>query len=656
MADQTVGPVQVSVVTGEAARRFADKPVMVTVSDPAGFLGRSARLRLHRAGRVPTVLQRSMVIDQTGSFIGWMPDDLDGIILEAVLPREAERRPGLSEPAIDPSTVKIRALSTTEAVLRVILRRPSMARTLLRLLAAGNIKGATFRFLRQFEALSAPSYRDWLAVRAELEDGKPLAISDLADASAPVVLVSILGEERGRGASHESLKHQTYRANRLVEPEDVQADLAYSPEKGERLWLRLPAGVTLSPSALQWMVDCLIHHPQAAGVYCDEDAVSHPGGQAVPLFKPAWNPPLVESGWLPVDCMLLRTACLPDKVDLRQLEPQALVIEASHAGEILHLPRVLVHRLGPRPAVLPSRPLQRTGAAIPPVTVIIPTRDRADLLSACLDGLLERTDRGELDIIVVDNDSKEDATRILLDRIEAEGHVRRLAMPGAFNFSRACNLGVAAARHERILLLNNDVEPLDRLWLGEMNAELDDPQVGAVGALLLYPDGYVQHGGVTLGAGSIARHSFHFHDLDGGEDHGLLSQRRHVSAVTAACLLTRKSHWVAVSGMDEAKLPVAFNDVDYCLKLRALDLDIVWTPHARLVHRESVSRGRDDTEEKRLRFAGEEKVMFQRWHAVIGNDPSYNPNCSLSAGDFSLEAVPRDLSARGAKIPKSLIP
>jgi len=656
MADQTVGPAQVSVVTGEAARRLADKPVMVTVSDPAGFLGRSARLRLHRAGRVPAVLQRSMVIDQTGFFIGWMPDDLDGIILEAVPSDDAERQTSRSEPAIDPPRVEIRALSTAEAVARVILRRPSMARTLLRLLAARNIKGATFRFLRQFEALSAPSYRDWRAVRAQMEDDHPPAIANLTDAPTPLVLVSILGEGRGREASHESLKHQTYRANRLVEPEDVQTDLAHSLETGERFWMRLPAGVTLAPSALQWMVDCLIRHPQATGVYCDEDTVSRSGGKATPLFKPAWNLPLVESGWLPVDCILLRATCLPDKVDLRQLEPQALAIEASQAGDILHLPRILMHRPAPRAATLPSHPLQRLGGSIPPVTVIIPTRDRADLLSACLEGLLERTDRGALDIIVIDNDSKEDATRILLDRIEAEGHVRRLAMPGAFNFSRACNLGVAAARHERILLLNNDVEPLDRLWLGEMNAELDDPKVGAVGALLLYPDGYVQHGGVTLGAGSIARHSFHFHDLDGGEDQGLLAQRRHVSAVTAACLLTRKSHWLAVSGMDEAKLPVAFNDVDYCLKLRALDLDIVWTPHARLVHRESVSRGRDDTEEKRQRFAGEERVMFERWQAVIGNDPSYNPNCSLSAADFSLEAVPRDLSPRSARLPGSRIP
>ncbi|MGV1770426.1 glycosyltransferase family 2 protein [Agrobacterium vitis] len=629
---------QVCAAQGPAARHLADKPVMISVHDPDGCLGPSPRLLLHRPGRVPAILKRSLIVKNSGRFLGWMPDDLDSI---AVVATPAKDRVN----AVRQPTVTIRTLSIAEAVLRVLIRWPHTARTLLRLLAARNVKGATFRFLRHFETLSSPRYQDWLRLRDEVD--RPPAISS---SSAPLVLVSVMGAGEGRSVTRKSLDRQTYRQVEFVDLEGLAGDLASRATEKDLFWLLVPAGVTLSPLALQWMADCLIQNPQAVGVYCDEDQTTRKGEPAVPLFKPAWNLPLVQTSWLPMDCVLLRPARLPQPVDFTSFDANQLVIQAAAVGDILHLPRVLVHRSSPRPALTLSRPLLRPGSSRPPVTVIIPTRDRADLLSACLDGLLGRTDHGELDIIVIDNDSKEDATRILLDRIEAEGHVRRLPMPGTFNFSRACNLGVDQARHDRILLLNNDVEPLERDWLGEMNAELDDPQVGAVGALLLYPDGFVQHAGVTLGAGSIARHSFHFHDPDGGEDHGLLAQRRHVSAVTAACLLTRKSHWLQVGGMDEANLPVAFNDVDYCLKLRRAGLDIVWTPHARLVHRESVSRGRDDTVEKRLRFAGEEKVMFERWSDVIDNDPCYNPNCSLSAGDFVLEAAPRDLSARSGRI------
>lgn len=638
----STGLAQVCAAQGPAARHLADKPVMISVDDPDGCLGPSPRILLHRPGRVPAILKRSLIVNKAGRFLGWMPDDLDAITLvgTVMVPQAKEGAAAGRQP-----TVTIRTLSIAEAVLRVLIRWPHTARTLLRLLAARNVKGATFRFLRHFEALSSPRYQDWLRLRDDGDTPPPVPSS-----SMPLVLVSVIGKGEGRAVTRKSLDRQTYRPVECVDLENLASGLANRTTEKDLFWLLVPAGVTLSPLALQWMVDCLIHHPQAAGVYCDEDQATRKGGRAEPFFKPAWNLPLVQTGWLPMDCVLLRPACLPQPVDGTNFDANRLVIQAAAAGDILHLPRVLVHRSSPRPAFTPSRPLLQPASYRPPVTVIIPTRDRADLLSACLDGLLGRTDRGELDIIVIDNDSKEDATRILLDRIEAEGHVRRLPMPGTFNFSRACNLGVDQARHDRILLLNNDVEPLERDWLGEMNAELDDPHVGAVGALLLYPDGFVQHAGVTLGAGSIARHSFHFHDPDGGEDRGLLAQRRHVSAVTAACLLTRKSHWLQVGGMDEANLPVAFNDVDYCLKLRRAGLDIVWTPHARLVHRESVSRGRDDTVEKRLRFAGEEKVMFERWADVIDNDPCYNPNCSLSAGDFVLEAAPRDLSARSGSI------
>ncbi len=279
--------------------------------------------------------------------------------------------------------------------------------------------------------------------------------------------------------------------------------------------------------------------------------------------------------------------------------------------------------------------------------MIIPTRDRADLLEACFKGLFETTAAANLDVIVIDNDSTDSAALALLARYEQLGLVRRILLPGDFNFSRACNIGVDAAKHELVLLLNNDVEPLGPHWLSDLAGELDDPTVGAAGNLLLFADGYVQHGGVTLGAGTIARHSFHFLHPDRG-GRGLLRERREVSAVTAACLLTRKGLWHHLGGLDEEHLTVAFNDVDYCLKVRKAGLKIIWTPSAAMLHRESVSRGRDDTPEKLRRFAQEERTMYERWGAIVQADPYYNPNLSLIAEENILEAFPRGLAPRAA--------
>jgi GT2 family glycosyltransferase len=297
-------------------------------------------------------------------------------------------------------------------------------------------------------------------------------------------------------------------------------------------------------------------------------------------------------------------------------------------------------KIEPVPQTVPS----------PKISVVIPIRDRVDLLDACIRGLREKTVGADLDIIIIDNESREPATLELLAQLEARSIIHRHRLPGAFNFSRACNIGVGLAKNELILLLNNDVEPISDTWLLTLASELEDSTVGAVGANLLFPDGFTQHGGTLLGAGSVARHHFHFVHPSSNEHLGLLRHRRDVSAVTAACLLTRKSLWEKVGGMDENTLRVAFNDVDFCLKLRMNGLRIVWTPGATLIHRESVSRGSDKTKEKMARFASEERTMRERWGEILLNDPCYSPNLSLVAEEFVLEAFPRDLSPRTASL------
>ena len=272
----------------------------------------------------------------------------------------------------------------------------------------------------------------------------------------------------------------------------------------------------------------------------------------------------------------------------------------------------------------------------PLVSVIVPTRDRADLLAVALDGLLARTDYPALEVIVVDNGSTEPATRDLFAHHAADPRFRVLAAPGPFNFSDLSNRGAAAAAGSLLLFLNNDIEVIEPGWLTELASIASDPEVGAVGAKLLYPDGTIQHGGIVLGIGGIAGHS---HLGLPGSEPGYFARMvlaQEVSAVTGACLALRAEVFSEVGGFDAAHLAVAFNDVDLCLKIRAAGHRIVWTPHARLVHHESKSRGAEDTPEKRARFEAESRVMRERWAPVLRADPYYNPNLSRAAAHYRL--------------------
>jgi GT2 family glycosyltransferase len=389
--------------------------------------------------------------------------------------------------------------------------------------------------------------------------------------------------------------------------------------------------------------------PNVALVYADEDLISCSGRRHKPMFKPAWSPLLARSGWLSLDGSLIRLSAIPADIDLivGSVNDIALSIAPSISEAVVHLPQVLLskRRLQKKRYFRSVKP-ELLLRSPPKVSVIIPIRDRKDLLSSCIEGLRGRTTGVELEVIIVDNDSRDDETLKYLRALENESVARVVPMPGPFNFSRACNLGLEETQHELILLLNNDVYPVNSNWLEQMVQEMDEPSVGAVGAFLLYPDGLVQHAGVTLGAGSIARHSFSFIRPNSGEDRGLLAERRDVSAVTGACLLTSRSLWREVGGMDEEDLAVAFNDVDYCLKLRQVKKRVIWTPYAKLWHHESVSRGKDDTEEKLRRFSKEEAVMYRRWGKLLRNDPFHNPNLSKIAEDFVLEAFPEELTGR----------
>ncbi|MCK5768899.1 glycosyltransferase family 2 protein [Algiphilus sp.] len=291
------------------------------------------------------------------------------------------------------------------------------------------------------------------------------------------------------------------------------------------------------------------------------------------------------------------------------------------------------------------------GMSPPSVSVIVPTRDGMPHLRACIDGV-----RAELaalaaggEIIVVDNGSRDPATLAYLESLEEGGTARVMRYPGAFNFAAMNNRAAECARGEALLLLNDDVVPMAPGWLGAMVARLSADHAGAVGALLLHGDGRIQHAGVALGMGGLAAHPGQ--GLAPGDprlNRIGIDQPRTVSAVTAACLLTPRDVYSAVGGLDETGLPVAYNDVDYCLKVADRGRRVVWTPDAVLTHHESVSRGAEDSIAKQRRLRKEMQCMRARWGDRLAADPWISPHLDPRTASLAFR-VPVDARVCAAR-------
>jgi GT2 family glycosyltransferase len=270
------------------------------------------------------------------------------------------------------------------------------------------------------------------------------------------------------------------------------------------------------------------------------------------------------------------------------------------------------------------------------------------LLRTCIEGLLGNTDYPNLEIIVVDNQSSDPQALEYLAGLPARG-VTVLAHPYPFNYSTINNRAVEQASGELIGLVNNDIEILEPNWLKEMVSQVIRPGVGAVGAKLLWPNGMVQHGGVVVGINGLAAHTGNtLNKLDPGYL-GLNQLARQQSAVTAACLLVRKSLYQRLGGLDERAFPVAFNDVDLCLKIQKNGLKLIWTPFAQLIHAESASRGKDHTAEKKSRAMREQQMFIERWSQSGQQDAYYHPALSadyLSGPYGGLSIPPRPFKIR----------
>ncbi|MDE2384167.1 MAG: glycosyltransferase family 2 protein [Alphaproteobacteria bacterium] len=427
-------------------------------------------------------------------------------------------------------------------------------------------------------------------------------------------------------------------------------------------------------------------NPKAELIYSDLDRIKDDGTQFNPFFKPDFSPDLLLGQNMISHLTVYRTdllrklGCLRKGFEGSQDYDLALRATENMAREnIVHIPAILYHwRAGGRTKSFSEAQLERCVRAArkaitehlvrkeiaadvlpvdrmphynrikrhlpvpaPMVSIIIPTRNQGRVLKLCLDGILGKTDYPNFEVVVVDHESTEKDALDVMKNAAPDPRVRIIPFAGQFNYSKINNMAVAQARGSILALLNNDVEVMHADWLSEMVSHAVRPEVGAVGAKLYYPDGRLQHAGVVVGLGGTAGHSFlrAAGSCDGYVANCLLT--RNVSAVTAACLLVAKEKFLQVGGFNEEKLPVAFNDVDLCLKLADAGYLNVWTPFAELIHHESLTRGPEDTIEKQLRSRREVEYLNHTWAKYVANDPFYNPNLSLKHADFQFEQQSR---------------
>lgn len=529
-------------------------------------------------------------------------------------------------------------------------------------------------------------YQDWLTAGSAIPE--PLLPKLKANSNALHLTVAVAPHDRGEmfARTRASLDAQLRPADHVVLTCDTTA-WTTSLANAQNGWtLLLCAGDTLAPDALLLLERAILQQgsDSVCLAYFDHDDLGPQNSPYNPQFKPAFNHDLLLSYPYTGRALAVRTEwARPNfkepsaKFDL-VLAYQLALRALSDAGEkgFIHVPALLAHLTTDEPAIFATTseawqelaqiaaaylettspgtqlidgpapgtfhrlyPLART----PLVSIVIPTRDQLPFLSRCIESLLEKTNYPNFEVLVVDNDSQTlEAQEFLAGLAQlAPERIRVLYAPGAFNFSRMNNLAVQEARGEFILMLNNDTAALQPDWLTHMvrNALRDD--VGIVGARLLYPDGRLQHAGVILGLRGPAEHPFLGLEAT---DPGYLCRaqvQQDFSAVTAACLLVRKSLYQELGGLDEIAFGVSYNDVDFCLRVGQTGKRIVWTPLATLLHEGSASQKNSieaSTEEMKVaRFTREQASMYQRWPKLIANDPAYNPNLSLAEHGYEIE-------------------
>lgn len=425
--------------------------------------------------------------------------------------------------------------------------------------------------------------------------------------------------------------------------DDRLVDLSRSASAGEfdetdRVAVLHP-GDLLPDYALAVIAETLADRPDLAVLYTDEDAIGPAGQLRAPILKPDWSPVFHERVPYTGGLTFVKFGSLAAGVttsDLLSDERTALrrLLARLDPKSIGHVRRILYRRARPK-ASPPASPRVLTGTAQekepdwPEVSIVIPTRDRAHLLSVCTQGLKNKTDYPSFNVVVVDNGSTQPEARSLLDNLGKDGRFRVLERPEPFNYSKLCNVGARATQSPILVFLNNDIRMIEPGWLKTIVRWTMRPQIGVVGAKLLFPSGKIQHAGIVLGMGGI---SGHIYRRTVAWRTGYLQQimtTREMAAVTGACIAVDRRKFEAVGGFDASNLPVDLNDIDFCLRIAERGWTNVWAADAVLVHVQSASRGIERNPFDQYR---QERAYFvNRWAEAIRDDPYFHPGFSLSA-------------------------
>ena len=437
----------------------------------------------------------------------------------------------------------------------------------------------------------------------------------------------------------------------------------------------------LAPNALYEMVKKLNENPDLKLIYSDEDKIDEDGKRYNPHFKSGWNPDMFFSQNYICHLVCIKKE-LVDRVGgfrkgyegSQDYDLLLRVIKQLQSDEIDRVQKVLyhwraikgstaygssekeyAHKAGLKALqdyckTMDSNITVEDGlltntykvnypfstSNYPLVSILIPTRDGYDILKKCITGIFEKTTYPNYEIIILNNETRCQKTLAYFEKLKRYENITILEYHKPFNYSAINNFGVKYAKGEVIALLNNDVEVISKGWLTEMVQHALRPEIGAVGAKLYYDDETIQHAGVVLGIGGVAGHSHKYFQKN---EYGYFSRLKIIqnySAVTGACLVVRKKLFEELGGLDEENLKVAFNDVDFCLKVQKLGYRNLWTPYAELYHHESKSRGAEDTPQKIARFNKEVDYMKITWQDSLLNDRYYNQNLTLKHEDFSL--------------------
>jgi len=442
-----------------------------------------------------------------------------------------------------------------------------------------------------------------------------------------------------------------------------------------KYFLCIKSGDQLHKMSLYYLVRSIDKNKMAVAVYCDTDVINREGERSCPYFKPDWNRELFYSHDYINNALLIKTETISLLDDLYSIGNNLLMyelllkhIEIGSEKEIIHVPKVLYHHCidyqkkinlvtyNNKMLVLLRNHFLKIKKTVdiqpdlitntfhiiydlpknpPKVCLVIPTRDNATLLSNCIKSIIEYTIYPNYEIIIIDNNSREAKTFALFEELNKQDKIFIYKYDKEFNYSAINNYAATLADADIIGLINNDIEVIEPNWLKDMVRYAMQPEIGCVGAKLLYPNGTVQHSGVICGVGDVAGHAHRKFQNDEPGYFSRLQCVQYYSAVTAACMLVRKDIYKKVGGMNE-KLAVCYNDIDFCLRVKKEGYHNIYIPHAKLYHHESVSRGKDNTLDKQTRYWREVEYMWMAWKADLENDSCYNPNLTRCREDFSL--------------------